>query len=98
MTIKQKPTRSETKRFIDNMRAMKANEQANGVGIFTDNLLKVCCVVRHGADWWLVPRSRDGWQRRQRLRLTPEVRLERLKPASIDASWLGIGDGGQGDG
>jgi len=35
-----------------------------------------------------VPRSRDGWKRRQRLTITPLVELERLRPACIDVTWL----------
>lgn len=73
------------------MRRMKANEKANGVEVFTDNLLRVCVVVRHGADWYLVPKCADGWQRRQRLTLTPQAELDRLTPAlGVSAEWLGV--------
>ena len=91
MTTKRKPTRSEVQTFITSMKAMKAAERTNGVRIYSDALLRVCVVVELGGQWWLVPRSRDGWQRRQRLTLTPEVRLDRLTPAKhIDAAWLGV--------
>ena len=93
MTIKHKPTRPETKRFIAKMRRMKEAERGGGVEIFTDNLLRVTLVVRHGSDWWLVPKTANGWQRRQRLNITPEVRTERLTPATgITAAWLGVTD------
>ena len=91
MTTKRKPTQTETQRFIQRMRRMKANEKANGVNIYSDALLRVTVVVELGGVWWLVPRSRDGWHRRQRLTLTPEVRLERLTPAAgISPEWLGV--------
>ena len=97
MKTKPKYSDRQVKTCIANMRRMKQAEQNNGVEIFTDNLLRVCCVVRHGAEWWLVPKSADGWQHRQRLRLTPEVRLDRLKPAKgITAAWLGVPLGGTG--
>ena len=93
MKTKRKPTEAETRRFIQRMRRMKANEKANGVEIFTDNLMRVCVVVRHGADWYLVPRTANGWSRRQRLQLSPLVELERLQPArDISPDWLGISD------
>ena len=83
---------SEVKQFITKLNAAKQAEQAGGVRIFEDNLLKVTVVVESGGDWFIVPKSKNGWQQRQRLRLTPLVELERLRPVHIDAGWLGIGN------
>lgn len=70
---------------------MKEVEKAGGVEIFTDSLLRVSVVVRHGSDSWLVPKTANGWQRRQRLTLTPLAELDRLQPAhGISPAWLGI--------
>lgn len=72
---------------------MVRNVTSNGdVKIYADALLKVTVVVQIGNDWWLVPKSANGWKRRQPLRLTPQVELERLQPVHIDAGWLGIGN------
>ena len=91
MKAKRKPTAAETRRFIQRMRRMKANERAGGVEIFADALMRATIVVKVDGVLWLCPMSANGWSRRQRLTLTPEVRLERLKPARhISADWLGI--------
>lgn len=91
MTSKPKYTTTEVQACIKRMKAMKAAERAGGVNIYSDALLRVTVVVEVDGDWWLVPKSRDGWSRRQRLRLTPSARLERLRPARhIDAAWLCI--------
>lgn len=66
-------------------------ERTRDVAVYDDCLLRVTVVVRHRAEWWLVPRSRDGWKRRQRLNITPQVELERLTLAwHVTADWLGI--------
>lgn len=91
--MKRKPTHSQTeiREFIATMREGKAAERGGGVRIYSDTLLRVTVVVELGGVWWLVPRSRNGWQRRQRLSMTPAVRLDRLTPAThIDAAWLGM--------
>ncbi len=80
-----------TSEIKDSMRTLKAAKQAGDVEIYSDNLLRVCVVVRHGDDWYIVPKSANGWSRRQRLDMTPEVRLERLRPARhIAPAWLGV--------
>jgi hypothetical protein len=59
--------------------------------IFRDTLLRSSVVVEHADAMWLVPRVPSGWQRRQRLTLTPAARSKRLKPGrDVDAGWLGI--------
>jgi hypothetical protein len=90
MKPKRKYTATEVKRFIRTMKAAKAAE-ADSVRIYSDALLLVTVVVEIDGEWWLVPRSRDGWQRRQRLTLTPLAETERLTPAvGISPEWLGI--------
>ncbi len=85
-------SQAEIREFIRDMRAVKEAERAN-VNIYTDALLLVTVVVELGGQWWLVPRSRGGWQRRRRLRLSPQAELERLTRARhISADWLGICD------
>ena len=91
--MKRKPTEAETRRFIQRMRRMKASEKGGGVNIYADNLLRVTVVVDVDGEWWLVPKSPNGWKRRQRLRLTPQAELERLRPANISAAWLGVPTG-----
>ena len=62
---------------------------------YTDRLLRSSVVVEDQGGLWLVPRSQGGWQRRQRLTLSPEARVERLSPArGIDLAWLGIAQDG----
>lgn len=91
MKRKRKQSQAETRRFIERMKAMKQTERAGDVEVFDDNLLRVTVAVRVGADWYMVPKRAGGWQHRQRLTITPEVRSERLKPAKgIDPAWLGV--------
>ena len=89
MTTKPRYTKTEVKQFIATMRAAKAAERID-VNIYTDALLRVTVVVEVGGVLWLVPKSANGWKRRQRLRLTSQVELERLQPSYISAAWLGI--------
>ena len=92
MTIKrQRPTEAETRRFVQRMKAMKQAEQNNGVEIFTDALMRATIVVKVDGVLWLVPKSANGWSRRQRLNMSPLVELERLRPAlGITPEWLGV--------
>lgn len=70
---------------------LKQAEWAGDARIFTDALLRVTVVVELDGQWWLVPKSANGWARRQRLRMTPEAQTERLQPArGISPAWLGI--------
>lgn len=88
--MKRKYSTTEVKACIQRMQTMKQAERSNEVQVFTDCLMRACVAVRVGADWFIVPRSRNGWSRRQRLTLTPLAELERLRPAAIDPAWLGI--------
>ena len=94
MTTKRKPTEAETRRLFQTMREAKAAEQAeraNGVRIYTDAMLKVTVVVEVDGVLYLVPKSKDGWQRRQRLNMAAVARADGLTPARyISAAWLGI--------
>ena len=93
MKTKRKPkhTEAEARRFFKTMRKAKESERSTGVRIYSDALLRVTVVVELDGVLWLVPKTANGWQRRQRLNMTPEVRTERLTPARlIDAAWLGI--------
>lgn len=70
---------------------MKEAKLTNNVNIFTDSLLRATVVVEAGGQWYLVPKSANGWKRRQRLNITAAVRLERLRSARhISPEWLGI--------
>ncbi|MBC8868435.1 MAG: hypothetical protein H8E44_03415 [Planctomycetes bacterium] len=70
---------------------MNEAEKTGGVEIFTDSLLRVTVVVEAGGQWYLVPKSANGWKRRQRLHLSPLTELQRLQPArGISPAWLGI--------
>ncbi len=61
--------------------------------IYSDRLLRISVVVENDAGLWIVPRAAGGWQRRQRLNMTPQAQAERLRPArGIDLAWLGIPD------
>ena len=93
MTAKPKYSSSEVKAFIATMRAAKAAERIDDATIYTDALLRVTVIVELGGVLWLVPKSPNGWKRRQRLRLTPQAELERLRPANISAAWLGVPTG-----
>lgn len=82
---------SKVKACIRRMKAMKAAERDGGVEVFEDDLMRACVAVRVGPSWYIVPKSKGGWARRQPLRLTPEAELERLRPAKhISPGWLGI--------
>ena len=62
------------------------------MNIYADKLLRASVVVETDAGLWIVPRAAGGWQRRQRLNMTPAAQAERLRPASgVTAEWLGIG-------
>jgi len=87
--MKTKPEYSGRK--LKTLREAKQAERAGGVRIFTDALLRVTVVVELGGEWWLVPKSANGWARRQRLNMTPAAQTERLRPArGISPAWLGI--------
>ncbi len=59
--------------------------------VYRDTLLRRCVVVENEAGLWLVPRSSDGWRRRQRLTMTAAAQTERLKPArDIEPAALGV--------
>ncbi len=59
--------------------------------VYSDRLLRASVVVEAAGGLWIVPRTPGGWQRRQRLTMTPEARADRLKTArNIAADWLGI--------
>lgn len=63
--------------------------------VYSDRLLRASVVVETAGGLWIVPRTPGGWQRRQRLTMTPEARADRLKTAgNIAADWLGIPEGG----
>jgi hypothetical protein len=63
--------------------------------VYWDRLLRASVVVEAAGGLWIVPRTPGGWQRRQRLTMTPEARADRLKPArNIAADWLGIPEDG----
>ena len=68
--------------------------ETTAAAVFSDRLLRVSVVVETAAGLWLVPRAAGGWQRRQRLTMTPEARAERLTPArDVAAAWLGCPEG-----
>jgi len=92
MTSKPAYSKDEFKQFIATMRAAKEAERTDDVEIFTDRLFRASVVIQEGGgQLWIVPRSPGGWHRRHRLRLTPEARRERLRPArGVSADWLGI--------
>lgn len=59
---------------------------------YHDRQFRTLVVVedQHGG-LWLVPRSRGGWHRRQRMTLTAEKRSDRLTPdPDVDLEWIGI--------
>ena len=70
---------------------MKQAERSMNVNIYSDALLRVTVVVELGGVLWLVPKSANGWQRRQRLNMAAVARADGLTPARyISAAWLGI--------
>ena len=88
--MNRKHTQTEVREFIATMRQAKEAERSTGVWIYSDALLRVTCVVEVDGEWFLVPKTANGWQRRQRLNMAAVARADRLRPANIDAAWLGV--------
>jgi hypothetical protein len=66
-------------------------QEGTEMNLFKDKLLRASLVVETAGEWFLVPRTKDGWQRRLPLKLTEAARTERLTPAKgVDPTWLGI--------
>ncbi len=66
------------------------------IGVFNDKLLRACVVVElSDGSTWLVPNSKNGWQRRGRLTMTGAAKSERLTVAKGDFRYLGMPGGGE---